>query len=307
MDIPVADAHNEALITAIHPAPDVQPGPGRVVMSTFKHTADEILELTIEGEPEPIRTTPEHPFWSEDEQWFVRADRLAVEDSLQGLVTGSRQVISDVATKEAQLIVVRNLEIHGENTFRVGASGLLVHNAGYESGDSTTVGYSKAYAQNFDGIFGSKSSPFIHRVRPGISGRPDPDWSIDTSTFTTWTSTSQKGFPRNSKEFWLAWERMRPETLSPENRALIHGLDPRTGKQIVRTIKKGKNAGRAVAVEHVAPRVDDTWIKHFGEHKEFKWQTIEHHHVDEGRYAIPLPWQLHRGEGNYNIWHGVHQ
>ncbi|WP_372899346.1 hypothetical protein, partial [Stieleria sp.] len=38
MDIPVADAHNEALITAINPNPDIQPGPGRVILSTFRHT-----------------------------------------------------------------------------------------------------------------------------------------------------------------------------------------------------------------------------------------------------------------------------
>jgi hypothetical protein len=83
------------------------------------------------------------------------------------------------------------------------------------------------------------------------------------------------------------------------NKALIQGLDPRTGERMFKVNKKGKK----VYYDHIAPKVDDVWIEHFPEHKDFKWQKIEHHHVDEGQFAVPLPWDLHRGKGNYNIWH----
>ncbi|MCE2596991.1 hypothetical protein K6Y31_19630 [Motilimonas cestriensis] len=110
---------------------------------------------------------------------------------------------------------------------------------------------------------------------------------------------SQLLFPRNGKAFWGEWLKMNPDSLSHTNKALIEGLNPRTGERLYRTNKKGIK----VYYDHIAPRVDNTWIKHFPEHKDFKFQRIEHHHVDEGRWAIPLPWDLHRGKGNYNIWH----
>jgi hypothetical protein len=52
--------------------------------------------------------------------------------------------------------------------------------------------------------------------------------------------------------------------------------------------------GKKVYYEHITPKVDDTWIKHFPEHKDFKWQKLEHHHVDEGQFAVPLPWDPQR-------------
>ncbi|MEL6106348.1 MAG: HNH endonuclease, partial [Planctomycetota bacterium] len=157
MDIPVADAHNEALITAIHPAPEIKPGPGRVVMSTFKHTADEILELTIEGEAEPIRTTPDHPFWSEDEQWFVRADQLEAGVSLR---TPTRP-LPESSVVGRRLVrghwEVINLEVHGESVYLASTSGCLVHNTGEYSNSKTTIGYTKKYADGFEQAFGNGS------------------------------------------------------------------------------------------------------------------------------------------------------
>ncbi len=49
--------------------------------------------------------------------------------------------------------------------------------------------------------------------------------------------------------------------------------------------------------------VDDDWLRVFPEHRNFMDIILEHHHVEQGRYAIPLPQTLHRGAGKIKIWH----
>ncbi|WP_199590167.1 hypothetical protein [Bremerella cremea] len=51
----------------------------------------------------------------------------------------------------------------------------------------------------------------------------------------------------------------------------------------------------------MSPRIDDEWIKVFPEHAPFKGDVIIHHHVDFGRYAIPVPRKTHVGSSG--IWH----
>ncbi|WP_204343494.1 hypothetical protein [Paenibacillus elgii] len=109
-------------------------------------------------------------------------------------------------------------------------------------------------------------------------GRPDPKFSIDTLTFTSGETTSKGGI-RNTKEFWEQWAKMRPETLSPSNKYLI------------------ENYSRL----KVSPRIDDVWIKHFPEHNGYLKDILIHHHVDWGRYAIPVPRETHVGSGG--VWH----
>ncbi|CAO4836064.1 MAG: hypothetical protein CNLJKLNK_01449 [Holosporales bacterium] len=55
--------------------------------------------------------------------------------------------------------------------------------------------------------------------------------------------------------------------------------------------------------QKLSPEVDIHWIEHFPEHQKFMGQTIEHHHLDHGKIAYPLPENLHRRDGNYKIWH----
>lgn len=73
---------------------------------------------------------------------------------------------------------------------------------------------------------------------------------------------------------------MHPETLSETNLSLIQGMNPTTG------------ARQAPA----APRVDETWVRYFPEHAGFTGAeaVLEHHHVDGGRWAVPIPRGAHR-------------
>jgi hypothetical protein len=49
------------------------------------------------------------------------------------------------------------------------------------------------------------------------------------------------------------------------------------------------------------PKIDETWIKVFPEHVNYKGDAIIHKHVDFGIYAIPEPGRTHVGNGD--VWH----
>lgn len=125
-------------------------------------------------------------------------------------------------------------------------------------------------------------SPFQTRFDPAHPGKPDPKWSVDTSKFdpkAPGAGRTATGEIRDQRQFWREWSQRHPETLSKGNQYRINELG-------------------------LSPKVDKTWTQHFPEHGGYKGQTIEHHHYNQGNIAIPLPQDVHRGAGNYTIWHG---
>lgn len=78
---------------------------------------------------------------------------------------------------------------------------------------------------------------------------------------------------RDQRRFWREWREYFPETLSPSNVELI----------------KGK-LGQLPA----SPIVDEQWIRYFPEHDAYIHQKLIHHHVHEGRFAIPVPMMTHQ-------------
>jgi len=135
------------------------------------------------------------------------------------------------------------------------------------------------------------TSPYFIRVATDEYGYTIPYPSVDTWNMVKTAKTIQRtthGGIRDPKNFWRTWQRDFPETLSERNRRFL----------------KAKSS----------PQVDDVWIQHFPEMSLYKGQTLVHHHVDLGRYAIPLPENLH-GRGGiepflagsgidpYTVWH----
>jgi len=116
----------DAEVIAIAPCPPIQPGAGRVVTGTFKHSSAKVIELYVEGHSEPIGTTGNHLFWSEDRASFIRADELRPGERLRAL-EGRSRVVRVVSSQV--LVPVYNLEVQIDHTFHVTLAGLLVHNA----------------------------------------------------------------------------------------------------------------------------------------------------------------------------------
>ncbi|WP_317346655.1 RHS repeat-associated core domain-containing protein, partial [Phocaeicola plebeius] len=81
-------------------------------------------------------------------------------------------------------------------------------------------------------------------------------------------TTTVKGFPRNSSYFWQEMINKHPEMLSEKNIALI-------------------NANKS-------PIVDNIWVSHNPTHKNFVGEKLVHHHVEQGRFAVPIPEKVHQ-------------
>ena len=99
-----------------------------MVTGTFAHEpSDELLNVRIEGEPEPIGCTPNHPFWSETRQEYVQAIQLEPGEEVWTAIFGIVAVESVTARPKSDRVY--NLEVQGEHVYQVGESGVLVHNA----------------------------------------------------------------------------------------------------------------------------------------------------------------------------------
>jgi hypothetical protein len=111
-----------AEVIAIGPCPLIAAGNEPVVTGTYRHAANRVLNLYMEGEKEPIGMTPNHLFWSVDRDGFVRADQLGRGNTLQGL--NGRPRVTGVLER-ATTGAVYNLEVQGGATYRVGTLGVV--------------------------------------------------------------------------------------------------------------------------------------------------------------------------------------
>jgi RHS repeat-associated protein len=102
----------------------------------------------------------------------------------------------------------------------------------------------------------SRDASITIRVRP----------SVDTATFTSGERTANGGI-RNRTQFWKQWADRYPDTLSDSNKDLI-----RTGR---------------------SPRVNADWTSVYPEDQPYLDDVLEHHHIDQGRWATPLPATVH--------------
>jgi hypothetical protein len=129
VEISAADCgiDGEALVRGIEPCPPVEPPlPGyQTVTGTYKHLGVQVIDVYVDGLKESIGVTPNHPFWSEDDREFVRADELAVGERLRS-VDGYPQVVAIVPRDSSEPVF--NLEVQLTHTYYVTSDGILVHN-----------------------------------------------------------------------------------------------------------------------------------------------------------------------------------
>jgi hypothetical protein len=96
-----------------------------MVTGTFRHSHGQIGELVLKSESKPIGVTPGHMFWSEDRQARVPVGSLRRGETLQTM-KGLTRVVSYTMTDRVE--PVYNIEVEGSHCYRVGESGVLVHN-----------------------------------------------------------------------------------------------------------------------------------------------------------------------------------
>ena len=131
LSLPEMGLEGTAWITAVEPCPPIEPddGTGRpVVTGTMRHLAANVLDLAVEGLDELIGVTTTHPIWSEDRHDFIPAAELTVGERLRSL-DGTPARIVRITPHRGPPVPVYNLEVDAQHVYRVGQTGLLVHNA----------------------------------------------------------------------------------------------------------------------------------------------------------------------------------
>ena len=158
-----------AEVVNIQACPVIEPGDGEVVTATFHHTAANVINLHISGEPEPIGTTSNHPFWSEDRSDWVQAGDLRHGERLR-LIDKASTTITDI-TRNPETQSVYNLTVNALHTYHVGDSGVLVHNSNkylvrFGKGPETLESLSSQAAA------AKATGRFPHGVSTNLSNRP---------------------------------------------------------------------------------------------------------------------------------------
>ena len=126
--LPELNIDGPAKVLSIAACPEIESGPGRLVTATFRHSSGDLFSVSVEGLDEPIGTTGNHPFWSEDRKSFVRAEDLYAGENLTTAASESRRVRS--VTRQTEFAPVFNLEVEAEHVYYVSRAGILVHNSG---------------------------------------------------------------------------------------------------------------------------------------------------------------------------------
>jgi RHS repeat-associated protein len=101
----------------------------KVISLTAAHL-DNVLEVSVFGEPTPLRPTPSHPFFAkhrgENAGNWVKASDLRVGDLVLNATGGWSSVTQVSPVKQRD--TVYNFEVEENHDYFVGSSGLLVHN-----------------------------------------------------------------------------------------------------------------------------------------------------------------------------------
>ncbi len=200
-----------------------------------------------------------------------------------GVIVGAAVVVAVVATyaatqdsatmQSARQAVVSTLSAVGATTARAAASiGTQAKNL-KKSADLASKGFVKS----------RKTFTFVAKNGATISGKLADFYdkkNIVKMPYVGQNSsakTTARGFLRDSKKFWGMYKAQGAEALDEANLKAIAG-------------------GRS-------PVVNKQWIKFNPSHKDYMGEVIEHHHLNSGGKAVPLPITLHRLGTNSEKWH----
>ena len=91
-------------------------------------------------------------------------------------------------------------------------------------------------------------------------------------------TSSELGFERNQRKFWRAFHKKYGH-LGMLSRA---------------------NLKRILGNPFRAPRVDKPWIDYYPQHKAYKGDVLDHHHMGQGSGTVPLPRKLHKAHAVFH-------
>lgn len=125
-DLPEMGIEGPAEVLAVEACPAINPGTGRVVLSTYYRMANNVIELRVDGLDEPVEVTANHPFFSADRNEWVEVGELLQGEAVKTLA-GSVQVRTKPSSRQVR--EVWNLEVEGEHTYAISELGCIAHNS----------------------------------------------------------------------------------------------------------------------------------------------------------------------------------
>lgn len=126
LNLPELQLNGLAHIDAIAPCPPIESGPGRVILGTFQHVSNNLVDVHLQGEEQPLQVTAGHMLWSLDRGGWVAAGDLRSGERLAGK-NGAVAVVS--VTADANAMPVYNLDVEKDHRYLVTDFGVMAHNA----------------------------------------------------------------------------------------------------------------------------------------------------------------------------------
>jgi len=120
------NAHDQAYVIGVAPAPHIAPGAGRVVLATYAHQ-DEIVSIRFAGAADPVDSSPWHRFYSRDRIEWVDARNLRVGERIR--TKSGESAIAAIDHKPGAARVF-DLEVEGDHAYYVADAQVLTHNCG---------------------------------------------------------------------------------------------------------------------------------------------------------------------------------
>jgi hypothetical protein len=173
-----------ATVVANEPCPRIQPGPGRVVLTTVNRFNNDVYELTVEspnGQVETVRPTGLHKFYRPADDAWVSTKDLRLGDELEGV--DGLIVVRRVA-KIAGVHSVYNMTVESDHVYRVSLLGVLVHNNGCAAPRNPRHHvFPRDFRHEFEDGMNIPIDDYTLPLPPGLHGQIHPDWNDDWHEF----------------------------------------------------------------------------------------------------------------------------
>jgi hypothetical protein len=126
LNLPELQISGDAQVESIEACPTIQSGPGQVVLGTFEHISNDVVDVNLVRESQPLQVTAGHKLWSLDADGWVDAASLYAGERLAG---ENGPVIVASVTADPEMIPVYNLDVENDHRYLVTDLGVLAHNA----------------------------------------------------------------------------------------------------------------------------------------------------------------------------------
>ncbi len=126
LDLPELQISGEAQVQTIDPCPAIESGPGQVILGTFEHVSNDVVDVDLVGQSSPLQVTSGHLLWSLTRDGWVEAGGLEAGEQL-ACADGPVTAASVAAGSES--MPVYNLDVENDHRYLVGRDRVLAHNS----------------------------------------------------------------------------------------------------------------------------------------------------------------------------------